>query len=83
MGLFSGSGKSRANDPGRYRALGAQISCPQCRNQYFYERRAQLNTALFSLVNLDWANKSATNLICSQCSYISWFFEVPARIDDA
>ena len=81
MGLFSGSGRNRTNDPGRFRALETQVSCPSCRNQYFYERRAQLNTAMFSFCNLDWANKSVTGLICSQCSYICWFYEVPARID--
>jgi hypothetical protein len=33
----------------------------------------KLNTATASLFNLDWANKSATCLVCSDCSYIHWF----------
>ncbi len=80
MGLFSKSGK-KGKEPARYLAAGTEVTCPQCQNRSFLERKAQLNTAAMSLLDLDWANKSATTLICSQCSFICWFHDVPQRLD--
>jgi predicted nucleic-acid-binding Zn-ribbon protein len=81
MGLFSKSGTKEGDAPARYWAGGSEVSCPQCQGILFRQGKAQLNTAAMSLANLDWANKSATTLICSQCSYISWYFDAPARGD--
>ncbi|MFN8273656.1 MAG: hypothetical protein U0X58_02120 [Flavobacteriaceae bacterium] len=50
-----------------------ELVCPICRNNLFYTRQAQLNTAVASFFNLDWANKSATCFVCSECTHISWF----------
>ena len=52
---------------------GNALRCPVCNNDQFYTKRAQLNTALASFFNLDWANRSATCFICSNCTHISWF----------
>jgi predicted nucleic-acid-binding Zn-ribbon protein len=80
VGLFSKSG-NKGKEPARYMAAGAEITCPQCQNNVFLERKAQLNTAAMSLLDLDWANKSATTLICYQCSFICWFHDEPQRTD--
>jgi hypothetical protein len=34
-----------------------------------------------SLMDLDWANKSATTLVCSRCSNIVWFLDEPVKMD--
>jgi uncharacterized protein len=59
--------------PSSYRAFGIQVVCPHCRNEKFEEGKAQLNTATATFLNLDWLNKSATVLICTNCGYIQWF----------
>jgi hypothetical protein len=58
-----------------------EVACPQCRNNLFRAGKAQLNTAAMSFLNLDWANPSATILICSQCGHISWFAAEPTRME--
>jgi predicted nucleic-acid-binding Zn-ribbon protein len=81
MGLFSKSGSKKGDAPARFLTAGNEVSCPQCHGNLFLEGKAQLNTAAMSLANLDWANKSATTLICAQCSFISWYSEAPSRFD--
>jgi uncharacterized protein YbaR (Trm112 family) len=61
------------NDPLPYEIKGNKLICPICRNQLFYTRQAQLNTAVASFFNLDWANHSADCFVCSECTHISWF----------
>ena len=53
--------------------LGRQFLCPVCNNPRFYRGKAQLNTPLLSFFNLDWANRSATHITCSNCGHMSWF----------
>lgn len=52
-----------------------QVVCPFCRFDQFWERQIKLNTAGMSFLGLDWANKSATGLICAQCGHIEMFME--------
>ena len=52
---------------------GHELTCPICKNNQFYSREAQLNTAAASFFNLDWANRSATCFVCAECTHISWF----------
>ena len=52
---------------------GNQLSCPICSNKYFWSRKAQLNTSVASFFGIDWANRSATCFVCSDCTYIFWF----------
>jgi predicted nucleic-acid-binding Zn-ribbon protein len=81
MALFSSSKRKQGAEAARFLAIGKEISCPQCDGNLFRQGRAQLNTAAMSLFDLDWANKSATTLICAQCSFISWYFDEPTRIE--
>ena len=57
----------------RYQTAGKEIVCPHCTGIRFKRGEAQLNTAGMSFLNLDWADKSATTLACSNCGYILWF----------
>jgi hypothetical protein len=52
---------------------GRELHCTICLHPRFRERKAQLNTAAASFFDLDWANPSATCLVCENCGYIHWF----------
>ena len=52
---------------------GNPLSCPVCSNNLFWFRQAQLNTSVASFFGLDWANRSASCFVCSECTYIFWF----------
>lgn len=69
MGLFT---KEEAQT---VEVKGHVLTCPVCGNVLFYKRSAQLNTAVASFFNLDWANHSATCFVCANCTHISWFLE--------
>lgn len=56
-----------------------QLRCPFCQGDGFRQRDIKLNTAGMSLLGLDWANKSATGLICAQCGRIEMFMEPRIR----
>ena len=63
----------------RYAAGGKPVTCDHCGHDGFSKRRAQLNTPGMTFLGLDWANRTATVLICGQCSRIHWFMESPQR----
>lgn len=67
MGLF---GKK---EPERVEVLGKALRCEICGGQEFWQRAAQLNTSLATFFGFDWANPSATCVICAHCGYIHWF----------
>lgn len=67
MGIF---GKS---EPEEVQVHGVDLQCEICKNTTFWQRQAQLNTAVATFFNFDWANPSATCLVCSKCGYIHWF----------
>jgi predicted nucleic-acid-binding Zn-ribbon protein len=50
-----------------------QLSCHVCGCEQFHERNSLLNTRAATFFNVDWANKDATNYICTDCGYIFWF----------
>lgn len=72
MGLFS-----EDNEPQEVNIKGHKLACSVCGHDIFRPRRAQLNTKAASLMNLDWANKSAHCYTCLNCSHIEWFMEAP------
>lgn len=67
MNLFKKSG------PNTVSVKGHELKCPVCGNEYFWTKRVLLNTALATFFKLDWANRSATCFVCSDCTHISWF----------
>jgi predicted nucleic-acid-binding Zn-ribbon protein len=66
--------------PGQYIVQDKQVSCSHCSNNTFTEGSAQLNTAGMSFIGFDWANKSATTLLCSECGRIEWYINKPKRV---
>ena len=53
--------------------VGRPLHCYACGYDRFWQRSAQLNTALATIFNFDWTNPSATCCICAQCGHIHWF----------
>ena len=70
-----------SHGPSSYRAGGIKVICTHCKNDVFQQGEAQLNTATASLFNLDWLNKSAKILICTQCGLIQWFGNEPQKME--
>ncbi len=60
-------------EPKEYIIQGKKLKCQVCENSYFRTRKTLMNTVGLTFFNLDWANKRATNYICSNCDYIHWF----------
>jgi predicted nucleic-acid-binding Zn-ribbon protein len=73
------SRSSKQATPGRYSLMSKPIRCPHCQGSEFMPGEAQLNTAMASLINLDWMNKSAVILSCTACGQIQWFGQQPSR----
>ena len=71
MGLF---GKEESE---RVQVAGLALHCEICKNDRFWAREAQLNTAVASFFNFDWANPTADCYVCDRCGYIHWF--LPSR----
>jgi predicted nucleic-acid-binding Zn-ribbon protein len=67
MGLF----KRREVEP--VEVCGRAFRCLACGHDRFWQRKAQLNTWAATFLNLDWANRSAICIVCSECGYIHWF----------
>lgn len=63
-----------------YEVKGRLVTCPQCGHEHFSEGSAQLNTAGMTFLGLDWADRSATILICKQCGRIEWYMQRPTVI---
>jgi predicted nucleic-acid-binding Zn-ribbon protein len=61
------------NEPQPVEVMGRPFRCLACGNDRFYQGKAQLNTAWMTAFNLDWLNKSATYVSCSDCGHMSWF----------
>jgi len=67
MGLF---GKNEAET---HTIEGIQLHCEICKHDRFWHREAQLNTAVATFFDFDWANASANCYVCEKCGYIHWF----------
>ena len=78
MGIFDKNPKTPII--GMYQNLGKKIVCPNCGNDKFEKRDVLLNTAGMSFLGLDWANRSAAALICTNCTRIEWYLNQPTLI---
>jgi hypothetical protein len=86
MGIWEGLKRGtkallQGEGPVSFQAGGQKVSCPHCKSEAFYEGRALLNTFGMTFLNLDWANKGATTLMCDQCGLIQWFGIEPERLE--
>ena len=52
---------------------GLNLHCEICKHDQFWKQEAQLNTAVATFFNFDWANKTASCYVCDGCGYIHWF----------
>lgn len=55
------------------KVAGNILECQVCRHNEFWTRQTLMNTVGLTFFNLDWANKEATNYVCSNCGYVMWF----------
>lgn len=65
----------------KYKVGHVNLVCPFCQNDTFDKDYRQLNTKGATFFNLDWANRDAVILTCTQCSHISWFMNEPEQAD--
>ena len=70
----------RGDDTERFSVAGSPVRCSHCGGQDFAESTAMLNTPGMTLVGLDWANRTATVLVCATCGHVEWFVEVAEPI---
>ena len=78
MGIWEGikrASKAVVTGPGpaEYSAAGKKIVCEHCGHSQFHEGEALLNTVGMTFLGLDWANKTATTLMCDACGRIHWY----------
>ena len=72
MGIIEAFNRGLSGDDS-YEIAGIQVECPHCGSTEFDERSAQLNTTGLTFLDLDWANRSATVLVCKNCGHLEWF----------
>ena len=56
-----------------YQRAGRTATCSHCGCQEFEEREGLVNTTGLTFLDLDWANRSATVLVCRNCGHLEWF----------
>jgi predicted nucleic-acid-binding Zn-ribbon protein len=69
-------------EPGEYSVAGRPIRCLHCGETKFAPGRALLNSRGLTLFNVDWANRSATTLVCAECGRIEWYAQKPTEISN-
>ena len=52
---------------------GEPLRCLVCEGELFFDRPVKLNTGGLEFLGLEWANRSATGLICADCGYVHMF----------
>ena len=63
----------QAKQAPRFSVAGRSVRCPQCTGYRFIEGRAMLNTAGMTFIGMDWADRDAITLLCTECGHIEWF----------
>ena len=67
-------------EPASYKIADRVVTCPHCGGQTFTEGSALLNTSGMTFLELDWANREASLLLCATCSRIEWFIDAPEQV---
>jgi hypothetical protein len=65
--------RTNRDEPTTVEVVGRPLQCYACGYDRFWQRSAQLNTALATLFKFDWTDPSATCCICARCGHIHWF----------
>jgi len=71
---------AEATGPGAYEVEGKPVRCSHCGDDTFAEGSVLLNTVGMTFIGLDWANRTASTLMCAQCGRIEWFGQKPTRL---
>lgn len=58
---------------------GRPFHCLACRNDTFYQRRAQLHGGIATFFSVEWAAPECICVICSACGHIHWFLPQSLR----
>ena len=61
------------DEPTTVEVLGRPLHCYACEYDRFWQRSAQLNTALATFSASTGLDPSATCCICARCGHIHWF----------
>jgi hypothetical protein len=81
MGLFQKPGLQISNEAVSYTMSNKKIICSHCNNETFFQLpNILLNTPGITFFGLDWANKTASVLVCSNCSKLEWFLNSPSEM---
>lgn len=56
------------------------FTCLVCDGELFADREIKLNTTGLELFGMEWANRSATGLICADCGYLHTFASDTVRL---
>jgi DNA-directed RNA polymerase subunit RPC12/RpoP len=72
-------GFKQGTEPSEYSVAGRPVRCPHCGEGKFAPASALLNTRGLSAFNLDWADPSATILVCAECGRIEWYAHEPTE----
>ena len=67
-------------EPTEYLIAGRPVRCPHCGEGKFAPGNALLNTRARSAFNVDWADPSATILVCAECGRIEWYANEPETV---
>ena len=63
----------------KYSVANKPVRCTHCSGETFEQGSALLNTSGMTFLHLDWANKSATTLVCTECGKLEWFLKTPEK----
>ena len=80
MGFFSNF-KRGLRDDWKFEVAGKPVTCTHCGHDEFEHSEAMLNTWGLTLLDLEWANPSATVLICKNCGHLEWFLDDLGEIE--
>jgi hypothetical protein len=64
-------------DSGRFRVGGVMVRCSHCGGEEFDTGSALLNTRGRTLLGIDFTDRGANLLICTQCTHVEWFVDEP------
>ncbi|ROO85420.1 hypothetical protein EDD29_2964 [Actinocorallia herbida] len=65
---------ARDPEPSEYQLPhGVNLVCVVCAHELFERDTRKLNSTGMEFMNLAWANRNATLLICARCRHIHWF----------
>ncbi|MBI3125207.1 MAG: DNA-binding protein [Ignavibacteriales bacterium] len=79
MGLFQ---KPDEQESFKFSVNDKVVLCTNCGGDHFYLLpNILLNTPGATFLGFDWANKTASTLICDNCSRMEWYLETPTQLD--